>query len=284
MKLSKEWIKHIFAPESKKAPQNKNRVSLPYESPYRFLGNILFLGAIFAVACGIITIRDDLINKKFDNIMSIFFKNSVNHGWAIDDILIKGRAKTDFNDLQQAIGLNRGNSILEVDLNSLQNNIQTLPWVQKAEIKRSFFPNILQIKLTEKEVSALWQYGNKFYPVDSDGNLIEAEFTPHKPILVIVGRNAPEKIGELLKITSENPEISKRIKAAILHSGRRWDIVFDNIENGTILKLPEKQTEEAWKKFVKIENRHGILKRKLTFIDLRYDNKVIVSVNDSPAL
>lgn len=284
MKITKEWMKHIFAAESKKTSQNKNRVSLPYESPYRFLGNMLFLGAIFAVACGIVTIRDDLINKKFDNLMSVFFKNSVNYGWAIDDILINGRSKTDFNDLQQAINLNRGNSILEVDLNELQNNIQTLPWVQKAEIKRSFFPNILQIKLTEKDVSALWQYGSKFYPVDNDGNLIEAEFTPHKPLLVIVGRNAPEKIGELLKITSENPEISKRIKAAILHSGRRWDVVFDNIENGTVLKLPEKQMEQAWKKFVKIENRHGILKRKLTFIDLRYDNKVIVSVNDSPAL
>jgi cell division protein FtsQ len=283
MNIRKKWLNNIFAAKSPKTSQNKNREALPIESPYRFVGNVLLLGMVFATACGIVTIRDDLINKKFDNLLGSFFKSSVDYGWSIDDILINGRTKTNFTDLQQVINLDRSDSILSVNLNQLQQNIQTLPWVQKAEIKRSFFPNLLQIKLTEKDVLALWQYGNKFYPVDANGNLIEAEFTPHKPVLVIVGRNAPEKINELLQITSTTPELNKRIKAAILHSGRRWDVVFDNIENGTVLKLPEKHLDEAWKKFVKIENQHGILKRKLTFIDLRYDNKVIVSVNDSPA-
>lgn len=283
MNIRKKWLNNIFAGKSKKTSQNKNRATLPLESPYRFMGNVMFLGVIFAAACTIVTIRDDLINKKFDNIMSMFYTQSVNYGWSIDDILIKGRTKTNFADLQQVINLDRDNSILAVNLDLLQKDIQTLPWVEKAEIKRSYFPNLLQIKLIEKDVLALWQYGNKFYPVDTNGNLIEAEFTPHKPILVIVGRNAPEKIAELLQVTSANKELNKRIKAAILHSGRRWDVIFDNIEGGTVLKLPEKHLEEAWKKFVKIENQHGILKRKLTFIDLRYDNKVIVSVNDSPA-
>ncbi len=282
MNIRSKWLNNIFAVKPQKSSQNKNRATLPLESPYRFVGNVLLLGMVFAAACGIVTIRDDLINKKFDNIMGMFFKSSVDYGWSIDDILINGRTKTNFADLQQVINLDRSNSILAVDLKQLQQNIQTLPWVQKAEIKRSFFPNLLQIKLTEKDVLALWQYGNKFYPVDTNGNIIEADFTPHKPILVIVGRNAPEKINELLQITSTNPELNRRIKAAILHSGRRWDVVFDNIEKGTVLKLPEKHLAEAWKKFVKIENQHGILKRKLTFIDLRYDNKVIVSVNDSP--
>ena len=104
--------------------------------------------------------------------MGMFFKSSVDYGWSIDDILINGRTKTNFADLQQVINLDRSNSILAVDLKQLQQNIQTLPWVQKAEIKRSFFPNLLQIKLTEKDVLALWQYGNKFYPVDTNGNIV----------------------------------------------------------------------------------------------------------------
>lgn len=274
MNIRKKWINNFFASKDKKTSQNKSRVSLPSEAPYRFAGNLLFLCAIFAVSCGIITIRDDLINKKFDNIMGMFFTASADYGWAIDDILINGRSKTDFNDLQQAINLDRSNSILAVDLNALQQNLQALPWVKKAEIKRSFLPNLLQIKLTEKEVIALWQYGNRFYPVDTNGNLINAEFTPHKPILVIVGRKAPEKIGELLKITSENPELSSRIKAAIFLSGRRWDIILDDIENGVTIQLPAKNMDEAWKKFVKIENQQGILKRKLTSIDLRYENRI----------
>lgn len=281
--MQSEWLKKIINKGREKPLQAKNRVSLPVEIPYRFLGNLLFLAAIGVVSAGIVTVRDDLINKKFNNIMSDFFAYSANHGWGINDILVNGRDKTSLQDLSSVINFNRQDNILSIDLEELKENLEKLPWIEQAQIKRNFFPNTLDITIREKDVLALWQYGNKFYPVDINGNLIEAEFTPHKPILVIVGRKAPEKINSLLKITSPAPELQKRIKAAVLHSGRRWDVIFDNIEHGITVKLPEKNTKQAWEKFTKIENQYGILKRKLTFIDLRYEDKVIVGVNDSPA-
>ena len=161
----------------------------------------------------------------------------------------------------------------------LKNSLEELPWVKNAEIRRFFFPNILQIHLQEKNVIALWQYGNKFYPVDSSGNIIKASYIPNRPILVIVGRKAPEKINELLQIISTTPELAKQIKAAVLHAGRRWDVIFNDIENGITVKLPEKDTQKAWKKFAEINTRHGLLKRKKTIIDLRYQNKISVTVD-----
>ena len=41
--------------------------------------------------------------------------------------------------------------------------------------------------------------------------------------------------------------------------------------------------EEAWKKLVKLDKTRGILKRKLTFIDLRLKNKVIVKISNKDA-
>ena len=52
----------------------------------------------------------------------------------------------------------------------------------------------------------------------------------------------------------------------------------DDIENGITVKLPEENVEHAWKKLVKLDQTQGILKRKLTFIDLRLKNKVIVKL------
>lgn len=278
-----EWIKKLTHKGREKPLQPKNRISLPIEAPYRFLGSLLFLFFVVVISMCIVTVRDDLINKKFNKLLTDFFAYSSEHGWGINDVLINGRDKTDLRDLTEVINLNRHDNILSIDLDTLKAEIEKLPWVEKAQIKRSFFPNLITVTLEEKQVLALWQYGNRFYPVDTNGKLIEAEFAPHRPILVIVGRKAPEKINSLLELTSTHPELQKRIKAAILHSGRRWDIIFDDIENGITVKLPEQSTQQAWERFTKIDNLHGLLKRKLTFIDLRYKDKVIVGVNDSSA-
>ena len=99
--------------------------------------------------------------------------------------------------------------------------------------------------------------------------------------MVITGDKAPEHITQLLKITSRNPELNKRIVAAVLFSGRRWNLIFDSFENGVTVKLPQDNVDEAWEKFVKINNQYAVLNRKLTFIDLRYKDKVSVTISDT---
>ena len=47
------------------------------------------------------------------------------------------------------------------------------------------------------------------------------------------------------------------------------------------VKLPEENYAEAWKKLIKLEKTKGILKRKLTIIDLRLDGKVVVKLKKS---
>lgn len=267
--------------------QNKNNknvqatTSMPKLWPYRLLGNFLVFALIASVSIIIITIKENLINKKIDDLMSQFYEVSTNYGLKIDDIIIQGRYKTSKEEILQSLKLSRNDNILETDLRQIRQKVEELPWVQTAAVKRSFFPNIIHISLVEKEVIALWQSDNKFHPVDQNGNLVDAEYTPHKPILVIVGQNAPEKINDLLAITSTTPRIQERIVAAKLYAAGRWDIILDDIEKGVTIKMPAENPERAWKKFIKINNQHGLLKRKLTFIDLRYKNKLIVTVDGS---
>lgn len=257
------------------------RLVAPLEAPKRFFGNVLILALIASVCVIIITLRDKLIDHKINAMLQLFYAQTANYGLKIDDIIIEGRDKTTLSELNEKIALNRGDSLLGVDMKALRARLEELPWVKRAQIRRTYFPNTLQIRLFEKEVIALWQSGNNFYPVDVEGNLIEAEYIPMREILVIVGRRAPEKIAKLLEITSSVPEIHQRIKAAVLYGGRRWDVILDSVENGVTLKLPAENVSEAWQRFNKINNTHGLLKRKLTTIDLRYKNKINVTVADS---
>ena len=255
-----------------------NRVFLPREWPYRLLGNFLILTLIVLIAFGIVTIRTNLVGRQINNLTEGFYDLTSKLGFTLDDILIEGRDKTSRRAVMEVLGLKRGDNILSLDLNELKNRLETLPWVRRAEVRRRYFPNILRISLTERRVASLWQISEKFHPIDTEGNVINAPFRPTKPILLIVGEGAPEHINALLEIIKKDNDIWPRVKVANYISKRRWNLILDDIENGITVKLPEENVEHAWKKLVKLDQTQGILKRKLTFIDLRLKNKVIVKL------
>lgn len=255
-----------------------SRISLPREWPFRLAGNLFLLGVIFMLASVIITIKTNLIGRKLTDLSTEFYNYSAGLGFKIDDIVITGRDKTAKQDILNALQLSRETNILNLDLRDLQQKVEQLPWVRHAVVKRRFFPNIIQIDIRERQVQSIWQLDHKFRPIDGEGNVIEADYTPDHPILLIVGEGAPENITALMKSITDDQNIFQRIKVANYISGRRWNIVLDDIENGITVKLPEKHIDEAWKKLLKLNTTQGLLKRKLTIIDLRFPNKVIVKL------
>lgn len=230
------------------------------------------------LASVIITIKTNLIGRKLIDLSTEFYNYSAGLGFKIDDIIITGRDKTAKQDILNALQLSRETNILNLDLRDLQQKVEQLPWVRHAVVKRRFFPNIIQIDIRERQVQSIWQLDHKFRPIDGEGNVIEADYTPDHPILLIVGEGAPENITALMKSITDDQNIFQRIKVANYISGRRWNIVLDDVENGITVKLPEKHIDEAWKKLLKLNTTQGLLKRKLTIIDLRFPNKVIVKL------
>jgi cell division protein ftsQ len=255
-----------------------SRISLPREWPFRLAGNLFLLGVIFMLASVIITIKTNLIGRKLTDLSTEFYNYSAGLGFKIDDIVITGRDKTAKQDILNALQLSRETNILNLDLRDLQQKVEQLPWVRHTVVKRRFFPNIIQIDIRERQVQSIWQLDHKFRPIDGEGNVIEADYTPDHPILLIVGEGAPENITALMKSITDDQNIFQRIKVANYISGRRWNIVLDDVENGITVKLPEKHIDEAWKKLLKLNTTQGLLKRKLTIIDLRFPNKVIVKL------
>lgn len=255
-----------------------SRISLPREWPFRLAGNLFLLGVIFMLASVIITIKTNFIGRKLTDLSTEFYNYSAGLGFKIDDIVITGRNKTAKQDILNALQLSHETNILNLDLRDLQQKVEQLPWVRHAVVKRRFFPNIIQIDIRERQVQSIWQLDHKFRPIDGEGNVIEADYTPDHPILLIVGEGAPENITALMKSITDDQNIFQRIKVANYISGRRWNIVLDDVENGITVKLPEKHIDEAWKKLLKLNTTQGLLKRKLTIIDLRFPNKVIVKL------
>ncbi len=271
-------LKNKIFQKRQKPLQAQNRFALVDKTPVRVIGNLLILLIISCVFVTTVALRDSVISKQFDDLKQQLFDYSSQHGFGINDILIEGRKKTTLSSLNEKINLNRNDSILQVNLDELKTKIEDLPWIERAELKRSYFPNILQISLKEKQVIALYQSNGKYYPIDKHGNIIHTDYIPNVPSMIIVGKHAPEKLFELFNVILSDPELFSHIKAAIFKSGRRWDLIFDDLDNGTKVLLPEENIEHAWDKLIKINNKYGIFKRKLTSIDLRLEDRVNVEI------
>lgn len=271
--------KNIFF-KRQKPLQNPNRFEFKSNTAITFCAHIILMILMTSIVLTGVTLRDSLIEQKINALAQSLFAYTAKHGFAIEDIVVQGRDKTSVNDLNEQLQLNRRDSILNVDLRHIKTKLEDLPWVDKVELKRTYFPNVLQISLKEKDIVALFQTSGHFYPIDENGQVIDVDYQPQKPFLILVGAGAPEKFLELFEVTKTEPALYARIKAAVLHSGRRWDLIFDDLEHGLTVKMPEKDLASAWKKLIKIDHKYSIFKRKLTFIDLRYTDKVVVRLAD----
>lgn len=265
--------------ESLKKDENNRVIRPPKEWPNRLKATLFVLVLTAVVAAIIVILKNDLVHKKIAETENYVLDFIGAQGFGVQDIVITGRGRTTLKELENAIGLKRGDNILKVDVKRLKRDLENLPWVRDVAVSRSLMPNILKIEIQEKKVLAIWQLNERFYPLDMDGYVIEADYRPDKPILLVVGAGAAENITAFLaKIKDIDKKYLPRIKVANYISKRRWNIILDDIRDGITIKLPEEDVEGAWKKLLKLDASKGILKRKLTIIDLRLKDKVTVKL------
>lgn len=262
--------------------QNDLYVTPEPEWLYRFLGVIGILSVTFLLCLTMVTIRDNILSMQFNNLMQSIYKISSNYGMHVEDVIVEGNKRTSYEDLIQALNLSENESILGIDIDKLQSRIEQLTWVKSCVVKRSFFPNNILINIQERNVKAIWEYDGRYYPVDADGNVIEVEeYEPDAPVLLLAGEGAPHHLAELLKVLSIDKDLAKQVKAAVFVSNRRWNLVIGTGGSGIVVKMPEKNFDKAYEKIALMHKRRGIFKRKLTSVDVRYDNRVVVDIDKS---
>ena len=150
--------------------ENKNRIITPVnDSLLRFRAVFFVLFITFFSAFTIVVLKNDLVNKKIEETQNLILDYVGKENFLLDEIIVSGRVRTKNDEILKAIGLTRGDNLLKTDVSLVKQNLENLPWVRDVEVKRSFFPNILNVEIKEKDVLALWQLNEKFYPLDMDG-------------------------------------------------------------------------------------------------------------------
>lgn len=194
----------------------------------------------------------------------------------LGEVNLQGRVNAPIDALAEAVGVERGEPILSLDLDAVRRRVEAIGWVRQATVWRQL-PDTLHIEIVEREPFARWQIDGRVYLIDTDGKVLEegdrAEF---HHLFLLVGAGASDKAHDLLEMLQSEPVLAARVVNAIRVRNRRWDIEFDN---GVVARLPEDGAAAAWARLIDLERSHGLLRRDIKVVDLRLDDRLIVQMN-----
>jgi cell division protein FtsQ len=200
-------------------------------------------------------------------------------GFGIDDVRIVGQRETSQITILEQLDLY--GSLVSFDVETAQDRLAQLPWISDVVV-RKYYPGTLSVEITERKPFALWQREGNVFVIDKVGTEIvpldESRFS-RLPFMVGGGANstAPEFLADLFT----QPYIAERMRAAVLVSGRRWDL---HLDEGVTVKLPEKHSREALAQLVKLDSERQLLSRDVTVIDMRLPDRITVRLPEGRSL
>lgn len=194
-------------------------------------------------------------------------------GLAVNAVYVHGRRLTHRADLRAALGTARGAPILALDPARVRARIERLPWVARAAVERDL-PDVVRISLRERTPMARWQHRGSVQVLDRTGTPVRgADADRFTNLPLVVGPGAPPETQRLLGILRDQPDMAKRVAAAVRVSQRRWNL---RMHNGVTIKLPSDGVPDAWARVARLEKRHGLLQRDIRAVDLRLPDQLLV--------
>ena len=199
-------------------------------------------------------------------------------GLVVDEVLVDGREETPRAVMLAALGVKRGDLVLEFDVTAARHRLEEIGWIASARVERHL-PDTIRVSIVERVPVAIWQRKGDFVLVDASGAVIGRDgIGRYRELKVVVGEDAPEHAQALMAMLSEHPALMAHVKAAVRSGGRRWNLRMDN---GIDVRLPETDAFIAWDRLAKYEAQHKLLARDIGSIDLRLPDRVVVKVRQS---
>ena len=201
-------------------------------------------------------------------------------GLVVREVYVVGRSQTPRDNLIQALGVHEGDLILDVELAAARERLQALSWVREASVQR-VLPGTIVVRIKERVPLALWQNERRFALIDGDGEVLTRDSLERfADLIVVVGPDAPPHAAELVALVRTQPELGRRVRAAVRVGGRRWNL---RLDGGVDVRLPETDAQAAWSRLARYQRKYGVLERDVAVLDLRFAEKVIVRRASPPA-
>lgn len=196
-------------------------------------------------------------------------------GFVVSRVDVMGEGRLNEQDVLKAVNVRPGDYFFGVDLKEAQRRTESLPWVDRAVIRR-LWPDRIVVQLVENQPYAVWQNEGKLALINKEGVVIAAvsqDVTIPAGLLHVVGEGAAEKASILGAQLVAWQGLNNRLTSATFVSGERWNIVLDN---AITVKLPAENVEGALAKLAALQKKTQILERAVSEIDLRLNDRISI--------
>lgn len=230
-------------------------------------------GAIYVWRAGV----PDRVVEAYEDVRSHALAASGAAGLRVQEIFIEGRDETPGQHVLAVLNVKRGTPILGFNPASAKAELEQLPWVKDASVERRL-PDTILVRIVERRPLALWQRGGRLAVIDQDGQEIQgAEPARFGGLPMVVGDDAPAHAAALLALMALEPDMEKRVMAAIRVGARRWNLRMDAGDGAAVdVQLPEVNAGAAWARLAELERANRLLDRNVSVIDLRFPDRLIV--------
>jgi cell division protein FtsQ len=245
----------------------------------RFAGTSLFLS--FVLAAGVYgAVRGGHIAEIATAIKDAADSAANVAGMRIATVSLSGQRQVSREEIFAAAGVTDHSSLLFLDVGDARARLEAIPWVAEATV-RKFYPERLQITITEREPFALWQINGKVEVIAADGTVLSDRIEPRLASLpFVVGPGAALAARDFLAVLDAYPAIRDQVRASILVAERRWNL---RLKSGLDVRLPDANIEAALDTLARLEREKALLTRDITAVDLRLPDRVTVRVSDALA-
>jgi cell division protein FtsQ len=160
-----------------------------------------------------------------------------------------------------------------VDPNQIRARVADLPWVENVMVRR-LWPDQVQIVITPRAASALWQENGRLTYMDATGRKLGvANVTSAKGLALVVGANAGPAAPALFAALAPYGEITSRTSAAIRVNDRRWTL---RMKSGGDILLPAENLAETLAQINQFQTSHKLLDRPFARLDFRTPGSFIL--------
>lgn len=200
-------------------------------------------------------------------------------GLEVREVILEGRANTPLDLVDAAIGVSRGDPMLDFSPAEARARLETIAWVESAHVERRL-PGTILVRLQERTPFAIWQNQGRFAIIDRDGKVVTSDtLDAFGPLPLIVGAGAERHGAALYDLLLAHRPILERTQAMVRVGERRWNL---RLHNGMDILLPEGQEAPALNRLAEMHTRHALLDRPLVAIDMRLPDRMVLRQPPAP--
>lgn len=175
----------------------------------------------------------------------------------------------DLNPVATAAAVAPGTHTYKVDLAALNMRIAATPGVHDTAVRR--MPNgNLKVKVKMHHAVAQWTDGTAYFPLSADGTIVKRP-TDTRDVSSIVFRGPVP--GDISEITKAAHNMTGKLDYLEWIEGRRWNM---QTIGGITVMLPEENPAAAIAGLMVLDEKHNLLSRDISVIDMRDEARILV--------